>query len=179
MPSPSSRWHRVLAVVAALTAVLTGALLCSGTSATAVTGASPAGSGAAVASAAGVDSGAGAGSGVAEAGRRQSAAAAPAFAAVAPAPSAVPASAVAPPAAVPAGEERLPGCGEGSGDGGLSPATPPRGSPAHELLPALPATAHGATGCSGAGDAVLDLAPERAPPALAAPGPIDLSVLRV
>ncbi|WP_432071495.1 hypothetical protein [Streptomyces wuyuanensis] len=166
MPSTSSRWHRVLAVVAALTAVLTGALLCQGTGATAVTGASQAGSGAA------------------EEGRRQPAAVAPAVA-VAPAsaaaltPSAAPPSAVAPPAAVPAGEERLPGCGEGAGDGGLSPATPPRGSAAHELLPALPATAQGATGCSAAGDAVLDLAPERAPPAPAAPGPIDLSVLRV
>lgn len=178
MPSPSSRWHRVLAVVAALTAVLTGALLCSGTSATAVTGASPAGSGAATASAAGVGSGAGVDTGAAEEGRRQSAAVAPASA-VALTPAAAPASADAPPAAVPAGEERLPGCGEGAGDGGLSPATPPRGSAAHELLPALPAAAHGATGCSAAGDAVLDLAPERAPPALAAPGPIDLSVLRV
>ncbi|MEU4128169.1 hypothetical protein [Streptomyces wuyuanensis] len=172
MPSPSSRWHRVLAVVAALTAVLTGALLCSGTSATAVTGASPAGSGAATASAAGAGGGAGVESGAAGKGRWQSTA-------VAPPTSVAPASAVAPTAAVPAGGERLPGCGEGTGDGGLSPATPPRGSAAHELLPALPATANGATGCSAAGDAVLELAPERAPPALAAPGPIDLSVLRV
>ncbi|MFJ6943158.1 hypothetical protein ACISU4_00565 [Streptomyces wuyuanensis] len=176
MPSPSSRWHRVLAVVAALTAVLTGALLCSGTSAAAVTSASEAGSGAALASAAGADSDAGADGAAAEEGPRQSTAVAPA-AVVAPPTFTAPVVA-APASAVPAGEERPPGCGEGSGDGGLSPATPPRGSAPHELLPALPTTAHGAAGCSAAGDAVLDLAPERAPPA-PAPGPIDLSVLRV
>ncbi|WP_148071422.1 hypothetical protein [Streptomyces sp. I6] len=79
----------------------------------------------------------------------------------------------------PPGDQRAPGCGEGSGDGGPGPAVPPRGSAAHELLPALPAAAHGAAGGPAADDAVLDLAPGRAPPALTAPGPIDLSVLRV
>ncbi|MDI9886775.1 hypothetical protein QMZ92_20955 [Streptomyces sp. HNM0645] len=159
MPSPSSRWHRALAAVAALPAVLVGALLCVGTSTAADTG------------------------GTAGAGRPRPAVAGPA--AVAPQAAVSPNGAVAPPAAVaepgaaPAGEQRAPGCGEGSGDGGLSPATPPRGSAAHELLPALPTTAHGGAGCPAAGDALLDLAPERAPPALAAPGPIDLSVLRV
>ncbi|MFE0037035.1 hypothetical protein [Streptomyces sp. NPDC059015] len=141
MPSPSSRWHRALAVVAALTAVLAGALLCVGSSAAAdigdATGAGP-----------------------------------PRVAVVA-------SGAVAPPAATAGGEHRAPGCGEGSGDGGLNPATPPRGSAAHELLPALPTTAHGGSGCPAAAGAVPDLAPELDPPALATPGPIDLSVLRV
>ncbi|WP_171053018.1 hypothetical protein [Streptomyces marianii] len=206
MPSPSTRWHRALAAVAALTAVLAGALLCVGTSTAADTGGTAgagrpqvavAGSGAVARSAAvtprvGVAASAAVAPQVAVAGPTAvgpQAAVPPngavAAAAVAPQGAAPPPAAVAPPAtaakqgAAPAGEHRAPGCGEGSADGGLSPATPPRGSAAHELLPALPTTAHGGAGCPAAEDAVLDLAPERAPPALAAPGPIDLSVLRV
>lgn len=143
MPSPSSRWHRFLAVVAALTAVLAGALLCAGTGTAAEAG------------------------GTAEHGRPRTGTAPRAAATELPA------------VAAPADDRPVPGCGEGSGDGGPSPATPPRGSAAHELLPALPTTAHGTAGCPAADDALLDPAPGRAPPALAAPGPIDLSVLRV
>ncbi|MER7815964.1 hypothetical protein [Streptomyces sp. NPDC096153] len=149
MPSPSSRWHRVLAVVTALTAVLAGALLCAGTGTAAETG------------------------GTAEHGGPQTGTAPRAAAAMRPAATELPA------VAAPADDRPVPGCGEGSGDGGPSPATPPRGSAAHELLPALPTTAHGTAGCPAAGGALLDPAPGRAPPALAAPGPIDLSVLRV
>ncbi|MCZ7459395.1 hypothetical protein [Streptomyces sp. WMMC940] len=159
MPSPSSRWHRAFAVVATLTAVLAGALLCVGTGAAADT------------------------DGATGAGRPRFAVpvsvGVAARVAVTPPAAVAPSVAVAAPDAVPAGEHRAPGCGEGSGDGGPSPATPPRGSAAHELLPALPTAAHGGAGCPAADGAVLDLAPERAPPALAAPGPIDLSVLRV
>ncbi|MFD9970672.1 hypothetical protein ACFWYA_21425 [Streptomyces sp. NPDC059011] len=159
MPSPSSRWHRALAVVAALTAVLAGALLCVGSSAAADIGDA---TGAAPPRVAVVASGAVA----PPAAVARSGAVATRFA-------------VPPPAATAGGEHRAPGCGEGSGDGGLNPATPPRGSAAHELLPALPTTAHGGSGCPAAAGAVPDLAPERDPPALATPGPIDLSVLRV
>ncbi|MGW8950677.1 hypothetical protein [Streptomyces sp. NPDC055709] len=82
--------------------------------------------------------------------------------------------------AAPADGRQAPGCDDGSGDdGGLSPATPPRGSSAYELLPALQTSAHGASGCWAPHGAVLDLAPGRAPPPVAAPSPIDLSVLRV
>lgn len=160
MPSPRSRRHRAaLAAVAALLAVLTGALLCAGPSAAAATAGAP------------------------EDGRpRVAVAARPGTAVPAAVTSrvAVPVpAAVASPGGYPAGEQPSPGCGEGSGDGGIGPAVPPRGSAAHELLPALPAAAQGAAGCPAADGAALDLAPGRAPPALAAPGPIDLSVLRV
>lgn len=160
MPSPRSRRHRALAAVAALLAVLTGALLCAGTSTAAATAGAP------------------------EDGRPRVAVAArpgtavPAAAVASRVAVPVPA-AVASPGGYPAGEQPSPGCGEGSGDGGMGPAVPPRGSAAHELLPALPAAAQGAAGCPAADGAALDLAPGRAPPALAAPGPIDLSVLRV
>ncbi|MER6995179.1 hypothetical protein [Streptomyces sp. NPDC000410] len=79
---------------------------------------------------------------------------------------------------VSAGHE-APGCDEGTGvDGGLSPATPPRGSSAYELLPAPHAVPAGA-GCWAVHEAVPDIAPERGPPPVAAPSPMDLSVLRV
>lgn len=143
MPGPSNRWRRVLAVVAALTAVLTGVLLGTGTG------------------------------GAADTGRTVAVADSVTVAA--------PAGAVVPTAvAAPADGRQAPGCDDGSGDdGGLSPATPPRGSSAYELLPALQTSAHGASGCWAVHGAVLDLAPGRAPPPVAAPSPIDLSVLRV
>ncbi|MEV0962566.1 hypothetical protein AB0J25_08185 [Streptomyces sp. NPDC049910] len=189
MPSPRSRWHRALAVVAALMAVLTGALLCAGTSAAAATGGAPEHGRPRVA----VDLRAGAvapGAVVPQTGAVAPGAVVPQTGAVAPgalAPKAgvpLPVALAAPHGPVPngtapPGDQRAPGCGEGSGDGGPGPAVPPRGSAAHELLPALPAAAHGAAGGPAADDAVLDLAPGRAPPALTAPGPIDLSVLRV
>ncbi|GFH38787.1 hypothetical protein [Streptomyces pacificus] len=200
MPSPRSRWHRALAVVAALTAVLTGALLCAGTSMAAATGGAPEHGRsrlAPVPSAGGAASvlvvpptGGGAPAAVVpRAGAAALAALAPRTALPLPVP---------PPVALAApdggalrdgtaprdgtgspDEQRAPGCGEGSGDGGLDPAVPPRGSAAHELLSVLPAAAHGAAGGPAAGDGVLGPAPGRAPPVLAAPGPIDLSVLRV
>lgn len=179
MPSPSSRWHRALAVVAALTAMLAGALLCVGTSAAAAADTGDA-TGAGRPRVAVVGSGAVAWSMAVAPGVGVAASAAVAPWVAVPPPGAVaPPADVAAPGAAPVGEHRAPGCGEGSGDGGLSPAAPPRGSAAHELLPALPTTAHGGSGCPAADGAVPDLAPERAPPALAAPGPIDLSVLRV
>ncbi|WP_367043551.1 hypothetical protein [Streptomyces sp. Je 1-332] len=75
--------------------------------------------------------------------------------------------------------DSVPGCGKGEQqDSGGRPASPPRPSSAHELLPAL-YEAHAATGSWGADQAVLSVAPGRAPPALAPPSPIELSVLRV
>ncbi|MEV0926037.1 hypothetical protein AB0I99_13065 [Streptomyces spongiicola] len=183
MPSPRSRWrHRALAVVAALMAVLTGALLCAGTSTAAATGGGPEPGGPRVAT---DHRAGGAASGVVvpRAGGAASAALVPKADVPLPVATAVPHGPV-PHGSVPhgiasPGDQRVPGCGDGSGDGGPGPAVPPRGSAAHELLPALPAAAHGAAGCPAAAGPVLDLAPGRAPPALAAPGPIDLSVLRV
>ncbi|GAA3112053.1 hypothetical protein ACFQ0X_23410 [Streptomyces rectiviolaceus] len=75
--------------------------------------------------------------------------------------------------------DSVPGCGKGSQqDSGGRPASPPRPGSAHELLPAL-YEAHAATGSWGADQAVLSVSPGRAPPALAPPSPIELSVLRV
>ncbi|MEV6758353.1 hypothetical protein [Streptomyces sp. NPDC051214] len=75
--------------------------------------------------------------------------------------------------------DSVPGCGKGGQqDGGSGPVAPPRPSSAHELLPAL-YEAHAATGAWGGDQAVLTVAPGRAPPALAPPSPIELSVLRV
>ncbi|MFF1699260.1 hypothetical protein ACFVXC_37470 [Streptomyces sp. NPDC058257] len=75
--------------------------------------------------------------------------------------------------------DSVPGCGKGGQrDDGGRPAAPPRPSSAHELLPAL-YEAHAATGTWGADQAVLAVTPGRAPPALAPPSPIELSVLRV
>ncbi|MFJ1751107.1 hypothetical protein ACIOJD_33485 [Streptomyces sp. NPDC088116] len=80
--------------------------------------------------------------------------------------------------AVGAGHGQAPGCGSGEGDGGIRPVTPSRGGSVHELLPGL----HDLRGVSGTwGDAqvVLAVAPTRGSPPLAAPSPVDLSVLRV
>ncbi|MBM7170432.1 hypothetical protein JQK87_18950 [Streptomyces sp. G44] len=72
-----------------------------------------------------------------------------------------------------------PGCGKGGqGDAGQQPASPARSSSAHELLPAL-YEAHGASGAWSADQAVLELTPERGPPPLTPPSPVDLSVLLV
>lgn len=73
---------------------------------------------------------------------------------------------------------RTPGCEGSRDDGGLGPATPPRGSSAHELLPALQG-AHVVTGCSAVDAVVADTVPERGPPPVPAPSPVGLSVLRV
>ncbi|WP_236241568.1 hypothetical protein [Streptomyces sp. CC228A] len=68
--------------------------------------------------------------------------------------------------------------GSPAGEGGLRPAAPPRGSSAGELLPALyEARAAAAAGCGAA--VVTAITPERAPPLLAPPSPMDLSILRV
>ncbi|MFI6092538.1 hypothetical protein [Streptomyces sp. NPDC051218] len=72
-----------------------------------------------------------------------------------------------------------PGCGKGGQqDAGQVPAAPPRSSSAYELLPALH-QAHAASGAWGLGQTVPALTPERGPPPLAPPTPIDLSILRV
>ncbi|MEV8020421.1 hypothetical protein AB0O76_29620 [Streptomyces sp. NPDC086554] len=72
-----------------------------------------------------------------------------------------------------------PGCGKGGQqDAGQGPAAPARSSSAYELLPALH-QAHAASGAWGADQTVLSLTPERGPPPLAPPSPIDLSILRV
>ncbi|MFE3329726.1 hypothetical protein [Streptomyces sp. NPDC059176] len=70
-----------------------------------------------------------------------------------------------------------PGCRGSQDDGGLGPATPPRGPSAHELLPSLQG-AHVVTGC-GAVDGGAETVLERGPPPVAAPSPVSLSVLRV
>ncbi|MER5885981.1 hypothetical protein ABT160_19320 [Streptomyces sp. NPDC001941] len=85
------------------------------------------------------------------------------------------------PAAAPDGAPNgAPGCGKGvpHDEGGVRPATPPRSSSAVELLPALH-DARAADGAFGASDVVLALGPERAPPVLVPPSPMDLSILRV
>lgn len=73
-----------------------------------------------------------------------------------------------------------PGCGDGSSpdEGGLSPAAPPRGTTAGELLPALYEARAGAGAGCGPGT-VTAITPERAPPPLVPPSPMDLSILRV
>lgn len=72
-----------------------------------------------------------------------------------------------------------PGCGKGGQqDAGQAPAAPPRSSSAYELLPALH-QAHAASGAWGVEQTVPALTPERGPPPLTPPSPIDLSVLRV
>ncbi len=80
--------------------------------------------------------------------------------------------------AVVAAQGQAPGCGKGTSDDdrGAHPATPPRGGASYELLPAphqvawsppvRPATVRSAT-------------PDRGPPPLDPPSPMDLSVLRV
>ncbi|WP_306335484.1 hypothetical protein [Streptomyces sp. KL118A] len=72
-----------------------------------------------------------------------------------------------------------PGCGKGTDrDADQPPGTPQRPGTAYELLPALHDT-RAASGSWGADQAVLLVAPGRAPPALTPPSPIDLSILRV
>ncbi|MEU5685077.1 hypothetical protein [Streptomyces venezuelae] len=72
-----------------------------------------------------------------------------------------------------------PGCGKGTDrDADQTPGTPQRPGTAYELLPALHDT-RAASGSWGADQAVLLVAPGRAPPALTPPSPIDLSILRV
>lgn len=73
-----------------------------------------------------------------------------------------------------------PGCGKGVRyeDSGTRPATPPRGGSSYELLPALH-DAHGASGSWCQDGTTLDIPPERGPPPLAPPSPVDLSILRV
>ncbi|WP_371528352.1 hypothetical protein OG302_22155 [Streptomyces sp. NBC_01283] len=73
----------------------------------------------------------------------------------------------------------VPGCGKGGQqDAGQAPAAPPRSTSAYELLPALH-QAHAASGAWGVGQTVPALTPERGPPPLTPPSPVDLSVLRV
>ncbi|MFD4482640.1 hypothetical protein ACFWPU_41920 [Streptomyces sp. NPDC058471] len=73
----------------------------------------------------------------------------------------------------------VPGCGKGGQrDAGQAPAAPPRSTSSYELLPALH-QAHAASGAWGVGQTVPSLTPERGPPPLTPPSPVDLSVLRV
>ncbi|MFE7133681.1 hypothetical protein ACFVIM_22770 [Streptomyces sp. NPDC057638] len=83
-------------------------------------------------------------------------------------------------AVVVAAPGQAPGCGDGAPDGdrGAQPATPPRAGGAGELAPPLP--------CPGSGaPAPLwtllapGITPDRGPPPLDPPTPVDLSVLRV
>ncbi|WP_434591834.1 hypothetical protein [Streptomyces sp. A5-4] len=81
------------------------------------------------------------------------------------------------PAAV--GEQRVPGCGKSpGGDSGTGPGTPARGSPSYELLHAL-YDARAASGPWGTAPVLPTVEPDRGPPPLDPPSPIDLSVLRV
>ncbi|PVE10676.1 hypothetical protein [Streptomyces scopuliridis] len=74
---------------------------------------------------------------------------------------------------------QTPGCGRGDRDDtGTPPITPTRGSSVHELLPVLH-DARDTAGAWGAAQAVLAVTPDRGPPPVAAPSPVDLSVLRV
>ncbi|MEU7581936.1 hypothetical protein AB0B50_30590 [Streptomyces sp. NPDC041068] len=83
------------------------------------------------------------------------------------------------PAAHEADAQGSPGCGKGTDRGGdQAPGTPQRPGTAYELLPALHDT-RAASGSWGADQAVLLVAPGRAPPALTPPSPIALSILRV
>ena len=76
------------------------------------------------------------------------------------------------------GYSQAPGCGSGEDDGGIRPVTPSRVSSVHELLPGLH-DLRGVSGGWGDGQLVLAVAPTRGSPPLAAPSPVDLSVLRV
>ncbi|MEV6420007.1 hypothetical protein [Streptomyces sp. NPDC051662] len=74
---------------------------------------------------------------------------------------------------------RTPGCGRGDRDDtGTPPIAPARGSLVHELLPAL-CDARDTGDAWGIAQAVLAVIPDRGPPPVAAPSPVDLSVLRV
>ncbi|MCH0542129.1 hypothetical protein I3F58_21725 [Streptomyces sp. MUM 203J] len=100
----------------------------------------------------------------------------PSAAASVPAVGGAPADAV----AVAVAADLPPGCGDGSpsDEGGLSPAAPPRGMSAGELLPAPYGTKAGPGAGCGPGT-VTAITPERAPPPLVPPSPVDLSILRV
>lgn len=79
------------------------------------------------------------------------------------------------------GEGRPPGCRGDSraDDGGLAPAAPPRGLTPGDLLPA-PHDARGASGLAAwTAWEPAATGPERAPPPLVPPSPMDLSILRV
>ncbi|MET9506944.1 hypothetical protein ABZX62_00425 [Streptomyces flavidovirens] len=80
-------------------------------------------------------------------------------------------------ATAPASDE--PGCRESHGDGmANTPAAPPRGGAAYELMPALHEARAGA-GSWGADALAPHPTPEHRPPPLDPPTPIDLSILRV
>ncbi|WP_157839187.1 hypothetical protein [Streptomyces flavidovirens] len=80
-------------------------------------------------------------------------------------------------ATAPASDE--PGCRESHRDGmANTPATPPRGGAAYELMPALHEARAGA-GSWGADALAPRPSPEHRPPPLSPPTPIDLSILRV
>jgi hypothetical protein len=83
-------------------------------------------------------------------------------------------------AAAAAGPVQSPGCGPSSDadDSGVRPGTPPRGSSAYELLPALHRTG-GPVSPAAPGQAFLDVSPLPVLPPPAPPSPVELSVLRV
>ncbi|GAA2510849.1 hypothetical protein [Streptomyces gobitricini] len=76
------------------------------------------------------------------------------------------------------GPGRAPGCGSSDDDGDRAPAVPPRSCSPGELLPA-PHAGRAAPGAWGADGILPGVRPERGPPPLVAPSPLDLSVLRV
>ncbi|MEV8311324.1 hypothetical protein AB0P36_29265 [Streptomyces flavidovirens] len=80
-------------------------------------------------------------------------------------------------ATAPASDE--PGCRESHRDGmANTPAAPPRGGAAYELMPALHEARAGA-GSWGADALAPHPSPDHRPPLLDPPTPIDLSILRV
>ncbi|MFI1014704.1 hypothetical protein [Streptomyces sp. NPDC020965] len=82
--------------------------------------------------------------------------------------------------AVVAAQGQTPGCGRGGPDDdrGAQPSVPPRGGTAYELAPVAPA-AHDVTAGPLRALAVPGITPDRGPPPLDPPTPMDLSVLRV
>ncbi|MDN3296440.1 hypothetical protein QWM81_20750 [Streptomyces ficellus] len=81
-------------------------------------------------------------------------------------------------AAAPDGAGQGPGCGAPEDPGGLGPAVPPRSGSFCEPLPA-PHAGRAAAGAWAVDAAIPDVRPEQGPPPLAAPSPVDLSILRV
>ncbi|WP_336323937.1 hypothetical protein [Streptomyces lavendofoliae] len=77
-----------------------------------------------------------------------------------------------------AGPGRVPGCGSSDDEGGLAPAVPPRPCSPGELLAALH-VARAAPGAWGPDETAPQPRPDRGPPPLVAPSPLDLSILRV
>ncbi|MGI5481998.1 hypothetical protein [Streptomyces lavendofoliae] len=77
-----------------------------------------------------------------------------------------------------AGPGRVPGCGSSDDEGGLAPAVPPRPCSPGELLAALH-VARAAPGAWGPDGTAPQPRPDRGPPPLVAPSPLDLSILRV